>query len=309
MDPRPLPPALGPVFSVKAATDAGVSPRRLRARDLDRPFRGVRVRSAPVPTDAEGDHAGRAVAYAVALPDGQFFSHVTAAVLWGLPLPVSALRGLGQDVGVLAPRRTPRGAGVRGHRFVQASTRVCVHPTRGVPLLTPACVWASLGAALLDVRDLVAVADAIVRVPMFRGDPPPLATIDDLAAASTGRRVGVARLRDALPLVRERSASRTETWCRLVLVDGGLPEPELNWNIVVNGRLLACVDLAYPRERVAVEYDGEHHLVDARQWSRDIQRHEALAAAGWVVIRVTKQHLFADAGGVVARVRHALARR
>lgn len=303
MDPRPLPLALGSAFSVKAATDAGVSPRRLRARDLDRPFRGVRVRSAPVPTDAEGDHAGRAVAYAVALPDGQFFSHVTAAVLWGLPLPVSALRGPGLDVGVLAPRRTPRGAGVRGHRFVQASTRVCIHPTRGVPLLTPACAWASLGT-VLDVPDLVAVADAIVRVPMFRGDPPPLATIGDLSTASTGRRVGVARLRAALPLV-----PRTETWCRLVLIDGGLPEPELNWNIVVNGRLLACVDLAYPRERVAVEYDGEHHLVDARQWSRDIQRHEALAAAGWVVIRVTKQHLFADAAGVVARVRHALARR
>lgn len=308
MDPRPLPPALGPVFSVKAATDAGVSPRRLRARDLDRPFRGVRVRSAPVAESAADRHAQRALAYAAAMPDGQFFSHVTAAVLWGLPLPGPALRSPGLDVGVLAPQRTPRGAGVRGHRFVQASTRVCIHPTRGVPLLTPACAWASLGT-VLDVPDLVAVADAIVRVPMFRGDPPPLATIGDLSAASTGRRVGVARLRAALPLVRERSASRTETWCRLVLIDGGLPEPELNWNIVVNGRLLACVDLAYPRERVAVEYDGEHHLVDARQWSRDIDRHEALAAAGWVVIRVTKQHLFADAAGVVARVRHALARR
>ncbi|MFI8633327.1 endonuclease domain-containing protein [Microbacterium sp. NPDC077663] len=303
-----MPPALGSAFSVKTATDAGVSPRRLRARDLDRPFRGVRVRSAPVPADGEDVHAQRALAYAVALPDGQFFSHVTAAVLWGLPLPASAIRPAEVDVAVLAPGRTPRGARIRGHRMVQASTRVCVHPQLGVPLLAPTSTWASLGA-VLDVRDLVAVADAIVRVPMFRGDPPPLATIDDLAAASTGRRVGIARLRAALPLVRERSASRPETWCRLALIDGGLPEPELNWNIVVNGRLVACVDLAYPRERVAVEYDGEHHLVDARQWSRDIGRHEALAAAGWIVIRVTKQHLFTDAAGVVARVRRALAGR
>lgn len=309
MEPRPLPSALGPVFSVKAATDAGVSPRRLRARDLDRPFRGVRTRSAPVPTDAEGDHARRALAYAVVLPDGQFFSHVTAAVLWGLPLPASALRRAGLDVAVLAAGRTPRGARVRGHRMVHASTRVCVHPQLGVPLLTPASTWASLAAVLPDVRDLVAVGDAIVRVPMFRGDPPALATIDDLAAASSGRRVGGDRLRAALPLVRERSASRPETWCRLALIDGGLPEPESNWDVVVDGRLVACVDLAYPRERVAVEYDGEHHLVDARQWSRDIERHEALAAAGWVVIRVTKQHLFTDAAGLTARVRHALARR
>ena len=307
MEPRPLPPALGSAFSVKAAMDAGVSPRRLRARDLERPFHGVRARAAPVAEDAADRQAQQAHAYAVALPDGQFFCHVTAAVLWGLPLPRSALRAPGLDVGVLAPRRTPRGAGVRGHRLVHASTQIRVHPRRGVPLLAPACTWASL-SAVLDVRDLVAVGDAIVRVPMFRGDPPALATLDDLAAASLGRRVGVARLRDALPLVRQRSASRTETWCRLALIEGGLPEPELNWNIVVNGRLLACVDLAYPRERVAVEYDGEHHRVDARQWSRDIERHEALAAAGWAVVRVTKQHLFADAGGVVARVRHALAR-
>ncbi|MBB4665314.1 hypothetical protein BKA24_000023 [Microbacterium marinum] len=309
MEPRPLPPALGSVFSVKAATDAGVSPRRLRARDLDRPFRGVRVQSTTVPTDAEGDHALRALAYAVVLPDGHFFSHLTAAVLWGLPLPASAFRPNAVDVAVLAPSRTPRSARIRGHRMVQASTRVCVHPQLGVPLLAPASTWASLAAVLPDVRDLVAVGDAIVRVPMFRGDGPALATIDDLAAAASGRRVGVERLRAALPLVRERSASRPETWCRLALIDGGLPEPELNWNVVVDGRLLACVDLAYPRHRVAVEYDGEHHRADARQWSRDIERHEALAAAGWVVIRVTKQHLFADAAGLVARVRRALARR
>ncbi|MEU2205224.1 DUF559 domain-containing protein [Microbacterium oleivorans] len=303
-----MPPTLGPAFSVKAATNAGVSPRRLRARDLDRPFRGVRVRSATLPTDAEGDHALRALAYAVVLPNGQFFSHLTAAVLWGLPLPASALRRAEVDVAVLATGRTPRGARVQGHRMVQAPTRVCVHPQLGVPLLAPASTWASLAAVLPDVRDLVAVGDAIVRVPMFRGDGPALATIDDLAAASSGRRVGVARLRAALPLVRERSASRTETWCRLALIDGGLPEPELNWDVVVGGRLVACVDLAYPRERVAVEYEGEHHVTSPQQWSRDIERHEALAAAGWVVIRVTKQHLFADAAGVVARVRHALAR-
>lgn len=48
--------------------------------------------------------------------------------------------------------------------------------------------------------------------------------------------------------------------------------------------------------------------MDARQWSRDIDRHEALAAAGWAVIRVTKEHLFRDSEGIVARVRRALAR-
>jgi hypothetical protein len=307
MQPRPLPPSLGTFFSVTQARDAGVSPGRLRARHLDAPFRGVRARPLRPAESSDAAHVRRALAYAANIPAAQLFSHVTAAALWGLPLPASTFRDPELDVAVVAPGRTPRSQGVHGHRIVRG-TSGRVHPRYGVRLLSPASTWASLGA-VLDLRDLIAVGDAIVRVPMFRGDPPPLATRDDLTEASTGRRVGVGRLRAALPLVRERSASRPETWCRLVLTDGGLPEPELNWNVVVGGRHLACVDLAYPRERVAVEYEGEQHLVDAMQWSRDIARYEALAAAGWIVIRVTKHHLFADAGVVVARVRRALADR
>ncbi|WP_036310746.1 endonuclease domain-containing protein [Microbacterium oleivorans] len=309
MRSRPLPMSLGPIFSVTAATDAGVSPRRLRSRDLDRPFRGVRVRPEAAPPDAVSAHVRLALAYAARMPASQFFSHLTAAALWGLPVPATALDGAVPDIGVLTPDRTPRSAGVRGHRLVHRTTEVRVHPNLGVRLLSPACTWAALGAALPDMRDLVAVGDASVRVPMFRGDPPALATVNELApAVDSGRRHGVSRLREALPLVRERSASRPETWCRLGLIDGGLPEPELNWNVVVGGRAIACVDLACPRGRVALEYEGGHHAVDARQWSRDIDRHEALAAAGWVVIRVTKEHLFRDSEGIVARVRRALAR-
>lgn len=309
MKPRPLPSSLGRVFSVAAAKDAGVSPRRLRSRDLDRPFRGVRVHfESPAADDADA-HLRAVLAYAATMPEAQFFSHVTAAVLWGLPLPQVVLRAAMPDVAVLGPGRTPRGGSVRGHRLVHASTRVCRHPRWGVQVLAPASTWATLGAVLPDVRDLVAAGDAVVRTRMFRGDPSALATIDDLAASiSGGRRIGMERLRLALPLVRERSASRPETWCRLALIDGGLPEPDLNWNLVVGGRVVACLDLAYPRQRVAIEYEGGHHAVDPRQWARDIDRHEALAAAGWVVIRVTKEHLFREAEGVVARVRRALAR-
>ena len=309
MRSRALPPSLGLVFSVEAARDAGVSLRRLRSRDLDRPFRGVRVRHGPAPVDDADAHVRAALAYAAIMPDAQFFTHVTAAALWDLPLPHAALRGAIPDVGVLSPGRAPRSANVRGHRLVQSSMQVRRHPRFGVQVLCPASTWATLGAVLPDIRDLVAVGDAIVRVPMFRGDPPALATVGDLLAViANDRRVGIERLRVALPLVRERSASRPETWCRLILMDGGLPEPEQNWNIVHDGRFVACADLAYPRERVAIEYEGGHHAVDPRQWARDIERHERLAAAGWTVIRVTKEHLFRDAEGIVVRVRRALAR-
>lgn len=143
---------------------------------------------------------------------------------------------------------------------------------------------------------------------MFEGDPPALATVRQLeAAVAAGRRVGSPALRRALPRVRTRSASRTETRCRLILVDGGLPEPELNHDVYDDaGRFIACVDLAYPARRVAIEYEGEHHLRDAEQWAKDIARYEALAAAGWFVIRVTKADVFAARSDLVRRVRTAL---
>lgn len=172
MKPRPLPSSLGRVFSVAAAKDAGVSPRRLRSRDLDRPFRGVRVRFGSPAADDVDAHLRAVLAYAATMPEAQFFSHVTAAVLWGLPLPQDVLRAAMPDVAVLGPGRTPRSGGVRGHRLVHASTRVCRHPLWGVQVLAPASTWATLGAVLPDVRDLVAAGDAVVRAPCSVGIRP-----------------------------------------------------------------------------------------------------------------------------------------
>ena len=172
--------------------------------------------------------------------------------------------------------------------------------------MSPATTWASLGGVLAHPYDLVAAGDAVVRD--WRTEP--LATIDQLRAViAAGRRVGIDRLRDAVPRVRTRAASRPETRCRLELVDAGLPEPELNYDVFEAGLWLACVDLAYPAARVAVEYEGEHHLLDPEQWARYILRYERLAAAGWLVIRVTKSELFEHPEAMVRRVRAAISQR
>lgn len=36
---------------------------------------------------------------------------------------------------------------------------------------------------------------------------------------------------------------------------------------------------------VIIEYEGEQHRGDQKQWNCDIRRYEELAAAGWIVIR------------------------
>ncbi len=263
-------------------------------------------------TSIEARIQGLALAYSRAMPPTQFFAGATAAVLWGMPLPYAALRSIavaGIDVGVFVPRQYPRGSGVRGRRISPAAAHVMAHPQLEVLLTSPASTWAALGATL-DQYDLVAAGDAVVRERMFRDSPPPLATLDQLAAAMAAtRRVGAPALRAALPRIRTRSASRRETQCRLILVDAGLPEPELNHSVLgADGRLFACVDLAYPHRRIAIEYEGEHHLLDPAQWARDLARYEALAAAGWFVIRVPKAHLADGGAALVTRVSAALAR-
>jgi hypothetical protein len=180
----------------------------------------------------------------------------------------------------------------------------------GLPVTSPASTWAMLASIMTNPRDIVALGDAVVREPMFDEDRPALAVPAHLeAVVRAGRRRGIDRLRQALPLIRTRSASSRESWCRLALIGAGLPEPELNWTVSdESGRPVACVDLAYPRVRVAIEYEGEHHLIDPKQWAKDIARHADLVEHGWLVIRVTKAQLEAPEQ-LIARVRRAIASR
>jgi very-short-patch-repair endonuclease len=320
MPRTPLPEELGPIFTVSSAKAAGVSESRLRSSDLDAPYRGVRVVRGAVALQHEpsaamdaGELRRRALELASTMPPNQFFTHVTAAVLWGLPLPGGVLRdsnGLLRplDVGVFAPLRHPRHAGVAGHQVRPGYAQIAWH---GVPLVDPASAWATLGGIVFDEYDLVSIGDAAVREAMFRGDPPPLTTLERLSnAIAVGRRVGGPALRRAITRIRPRSASRMETRSRLILIDGGMPEPELNYLVQDQlGRVVACVDLAYPEKRVAVEYEGEHHLTDPRQWAKDIARHELLGELGWIIVRATKADVFHERAAFVRRVDRALRRR
>ena len=92
-------------------------------------------------------------------------------------------------------------------------------------------------------------------------------------------------------------------------VDAGLPEPHLNHPIVTGGRILATADLVYPDARVAIEYEGGHHLLDPAQWAYDIERYDALRAAGWTVVRITKADVFGRHPQAAAKVAAALAGR
>ena len=108
-----LPTAIGVgPFSVGRALALGVGVGRLRGADLERPFWGIRV-----PTGSERSIVNMVDAYAERMSPGAYFSHITAARLWGIPLPFALERRSALDVAVRPGQVVPVGAGIRGIGF------------------------------------------------------------------------------------------------------------------------------------------------------------------------------------------------
>jgi hypothetical protein len=109
------------------------------------------------------------------------------------------------------------------------------------------------------------------------------------------RRRGVVQARELVPLADPRSESPGESWVRMDVIDRRLPMPEIQWWVHEGGRRVYRLDLAWPRLKVAVEYDGrEFHEGEARQ-AHDRRRREWLRRRGWTIVVVTKDDFTPDA--------------
>lgn len=116
---------------------------------------------------------------------------------------------------------------------------------------------------------------------------------------------GVKQLRELLPLVDGGASSPRESRIRLLLIDSGFPRPETQI-VVPTGSYAVFLDMGWREYQVAVEYDGDHHRKDRRQYVKDIARLRMLEALGWIVIRVIAEDKPQD---VIARVEAALVSR
>ncbi|OJZ65789.1 hypothetical protein BRW65_27590 [Mycobacterium paraffinicum] len=169
----------------------------------------------------------------------------------------------------------------------------------GLPVTSPARTAFDL-ARRPPGGEAVARLDALMRATPFSSED-----VMMLAKRYAGVR-GLRNLRAALPLVAPGAASPKETWLRLLLIDAGLPTPTTQIPVQQNWRLIAVLDLGWEAYQVAVEYDGDHHRSNRRQYARDQQRIRTLEELGWVVIRVIAED---KPEGVIRRVRGALHRR
>lgn len=275
----PLPPEFaGSAFSTASAVTAGIGEGRLRGADLKRPFHGVRVANAD-----ELDVRGRCSAYLVRIRPGDVFSHATACLLFGIVIP-NRLDDGRVHVATFAPNGIPRGRGVRGH--VLDGDSAMVGEIAGLPTVSPEDAWCEI-ATEVTLRELIVAGDCLLR----RHDPP--STIERMVEAVERRRGrrGYTALKAAIQRVRAGTDSPMETEWRLDIVDAGMPEPEVNGIIHdASGRQIAIGDLVFRRYRVLLEYDGEQHRTDDRQYSRDIDRLDDVMDEQWRVVRVNRSH-------------------
>jgi hypothetical protein len=117
---------------------------------------------------------------------------------------------------------------------------------------------------------------------------------------------GVRSLKAALDLMDPGAESPKETWTRLVLIDGGFPRPTTQIRVPNDDGTSFYLDMGWEDWMIAVEYDGEQHRVDPKQYAWDIARLEKLQRKGWIVIRVIAGH---SPAYVLHRVQQAWAQR
>jgi very-short-patch-repair endonuclease len=225
--------------------------------------------------------------------EGSFVSRHWSAALWGFRPPAQG------DVEVTVPYgRNARRKGIRIHRARRIDPRdVTVY--RNIPVSTPAFTLLEIATDLTYVEFERAFDDALT-IPVMR-----MAEAEDVLRRHAGKR-GIARFAEfARP---EHGDEITWSWAEQKMKSlarkGGLPMPSLNHR---RGRIVP--DFLWRPERVIVEVDGFRWHGARRAFESDRARDAALAAKGWIVIRVTWRQLKYQPELVLVRIAQTLALR
>lgn len=121
-------------------------------------------------------------------------------------------------------------------------------------------------------------------------------------------RDGAAEARWVSKHLDARSLSVQESSTRAICVFAGLPAPEVNHDIVVDGVVVAIGDLVWLLYRLVVEYEGGHHQRERGQYLTDIDRYALFRRLGLDYVQVTSERL-ARPRSVVTMIHDALVAR
>lgn len=274
-------------FTTADAACLGVSPEQLAAAvaesELHHPLRGVYLRG-----DIELTVQARAQAAATVTSPFSVICDRTAAWIHEVDVLLFA------ELDVPPPLET---CVLRGHRAVNRPE--CLGLTRdltdddvmqigGVWVTTPLRTAVDL-ACKLSRRRALAALDAFVR---HHG-----LTHTEMRRLLVRyfRRRGVVQARQLVPLADPRAESAGESWTRIEIIDHGFSAPQLQWWVYVDGVPTYRLDLAWPRARVAVEYDGAEHHTEPEDKAHDEKRRKLLRDLGWTIIVLDKDSFTPEA--------------
>ncbi|MCG2798875.1 MAG: endonuclease domain-containing protein [Cellulomonas sp.] len=233
----------------------------------------------------------RIVAVHQRLTGPHWFSHQSAALIWGLPVwrvPESThLRQPGRP-GSTRDRTVARHTGdLDGQHLAEVGAL----PVTDLALTAVDCARSS------GPLEALVVADAALRAGARREDM--VALLVPLAG-----RTGVVRARAVVAYADGGAESAPETATRFALLLAGLPVPATQ--VPVTTRLgVFWADLGLPRWRLLIEYDGRVKYLEPDSLVREKRRHDAIVEAGWTVLRLTKEDL-RDPTEIARRVRRLL---
>ncbi|MDN5762872.1 MAG: type IV toxin-antitoxin system AbiEi family antitoxin domain-containing protein [Microlunatus sp.] len=147
-------------------------------------------------------------------------------------------------------------------------------------------------ACQLPLSRSVAVGDAALRAAALSYPYEDLRpTLESLLMVAGGR-TGVPRARQAIAMLDGRSESVGESRSRVVLIQAGVPTPQLQYEVYdAVGRFLARTDFAWPEARTLGEFDGRiKYSGQLGEAGEDIlfaekRREDRLRSEGWEMVR------------------------
>ncbi|MDM7854868.1 hypothetical protein [Cellulomonas alba] len=259
--------------------------RRVRGGDWERIGWGIYLPRAPA--RAAEDTAAAAVRRRVALAHAigvhrrlstdHWFSHETAALIWGLPTldPPSSTHLIQRHSA--GARSDPQ---VVHHVAAVGSADVIVH--RGLPVTSLDRTVLDCARTLAPAAGLV-VADAALAAGVVR---------EELLGRLEGvrGRPGARRARAVIDLADPGAESAGESFMRFVLLRDGLPRPSTQVRVVTRTATY-WADAGWEEWRTLLEYDGGGKYTDRAALVREKHRHDAIVEAGYRVLRVSKEDL------------------
>jgi hypothetical protein len=238
-------------------------------------------------------HRDRCLAAGLFLAGRGVVSGRDAATLWGADVLVR-----GAPVEVTLPTRT-RFRAPKGVRIVRSPLPAGdIASWADIPVTKP-------GRTAFDLARRLPLVEAVVCIDAMLAAQ--LVTTADLKASARSRRwwPGLVQLEKVLLLCDAGAQSPQETRLRLILVAGGLPRPVTQYEVrTPSGLFVARLDLAYPKQRLGIEYEGDHHR-GRGVFQHDLRRINDLRTCAWTVLRFGARDL-REPARLIATVRAAL---